>query len=289
MKWSKDIVREHLILIKQKDGVIYNNHIRKNYDKLRGAINRHFDSYSEAIAYAGFDPKQEKGPIGTSFRGKHHSEETKKYLSSLNKGKFSGEKNPMFGKRHSEKISRKTKNWIKLNPDHQTGNKNPMFGKQQSAESNKKRSESLKIYNSQFEKRPYNLTKLGRKRLQISRSKNIARQKTSNTDIEQKIEYLLKELNVNYKLQFQFKYFVVDFFLPKYNLVIWCDGDYWHGNPSFYPVLTKRQKNQHRLDRSHESYLSKRNINYIRLWGFDIKNNFNLCKKQIELLINGDN
>jgi NUMOD3 motif. len=94
----------------------------------------------------------------------------------------------MFGKHHSEKakekISRKTKNWIKLNPDHQTGNKNSMFGKQQSAESNKKRSESLKKYNSQFEKRPYNLTKLGRKRLQISSSKNIALQKTSNTDIE---------------------------------------------------------------------------------------------------------
>ena len=43
----------------------------------------------------------------SSFKGKHHSEETKQYFSKIRKGKNTGEDNPFFGKKHSEETLQK--------------------------------------------------------------------------------------------------------------------------------------------------------------------------------------
>jgi group I intron endonuclease len=40
-------------------------------------------------------------------KGKQHSEETKLYLSKVRKGKYTGEKNHFFGKNHSEETKQK--------------------------------------------------------------------------------------------------------------------------------------------------------------------------------------
>ena len=45
--------------------------------------------------------KKHKGENNPMF-GKHHSEETKKKLSELNKGKYGGVNNPFYGKKHNE-------------------------------------------------------------------------------------------------------------------------------------------------------------------------------------------
>ena len=52
------------------------------------------------------------------------------------------------------------------------------------------------------------------------------------TGIERKVKKLLLDMNVRFE---QEKYFegvgMVDFFLSQHNLVVECDGDYWHNLP----------------------------------------------------------
>lgn len=86
--------------------------------------------------------------------GSHMSMETRKKLSASRSGKFCGERNPMFGKRHSEETRKKISEKA-LGRHHSTearkkmsmsrsGEKNPMFGKRHSEETRKK----LSIANS---------------------------------------------------------------------------------------------------------------------------------------------
>jgi very-short-patch-repair endonuclease len=283
-KWSKEKVRQQLLKIKSTDGIVNSSHVRKRYPTLHNAIIRLFVNHTNALIFSGFDPAQEKGDTA-GFRGKHHTAESKHKLSEAHRGKYAGYLNPMYGKSHTEKtkqiISEKTKQWRCLHPEFQSGDKNPMFGKHQSDESNAKRSQSLLQYHSQFDKRPYCLTEDGRKRIQAGRARAIANQKSQETDIEQKMSLLLDDLGLEYERQISFQYFVVDFFLPRHNLVIWCDGDYWHANPRQCINLTKRQRTQQRLDRSQESFLANRGVCYVRFWGTNIKHDANKCKQII--------
>ena len=79
------------------------------------------------------DCSGEKNPMF----GKEHSEETRRKISNANKGVLSGEKNPMFGKHHSEETRRKISNSLKGKPSHNKGV--PM-----SEEQKKKLSENMK-------------------------------------------------------------------------------------------------------------------------------------------------
>ena len=51
---------------------------------------------------------------------------------------------------------------------------------------------------------------------------------TSGTDIESLIEMFLQEEQIDYKAQAIFWPYRPDFYLPKYHLVIECDGLFWH-------------------------------------------------------------
>ena len=68
--------------------------------------------------------------IRLHMKGKHHSEETRKKMAEAKKGKYAGEKNPMYGKKHSEEVKRK-QSYAKK-------------GKKMSAETRKRMSESRK-------------------------------------------------------------------------------------------------------------------------------------------------
>jgi G:T-mismatch repair DNA endonuclease (very short patch repair protein) len=282
MKWNKDIIIQELINIKNRDGQVNCGHIHENYTPLRGAVYRYFDSFDQALECAGFDPFQET-------KSSTFSEETRKKISQSRLGKYKGKDNPMYGKSHAkeskELMIQKLKERHASDPDWQSGSKNHMFGKKQTNESNKKRSDTLKAYNSQFEKRPYKLTPEGRQKIQNGRAKAISQQKSSSTDIELIIKTSLDELKIEYEFQHGFPYFCVDFYLTKHDCVLWCDGDYWHANPEVYKVLTARQKTQRRLDKSQESYLNNRKVRFIRMWGSDIKNSLSDCENKILNLI----
>ncbi len=87
--------------------------------------------------------KGDKNP----FYGKQHSEETKQLSSENMKGRYEGDKNPFYGKQHSEEtkrnISEKLKQWS-LNND------NSFLGKQHSEQSKTKIALSVKKYNQEL-------------------------------------------------------------------------------------------------------------------------------------------
>jgi very-short-patch-repair endonuclease len=294
MKWSHSVIISEIKKFKSVHERVSYKLVKNLYPSLYRASVRYFESFRNALISSGLSPDEEKEPMegdNNPFYGKSHSEESKNKMSTYRKesGASSGEKNPMFGKEHSVKskveMSEKSKNFHKDNPDFQRGTNNHMFGKSQTNESNIKRSKSLKEYNSKFEKRPYNLTEEGLNRIREGRAKAIANQKSSMTDIEVIMIGILDDIGVNYEFQHAFKYFCADFFLQDYNCVVWCDGDYWHGNVDT-GTITDRQKTQIRLDKSHNGYLNKRGIKYLRFWGSDIKKNINTVKEEILKLKN---
>jgi G:T-mismatch repair DNA endonuclease (very short patch repair protein) len=63
--------------------------------------------------------------------------------------------------------------------------------------------------------------------------------------------------------------FFVDFLVG--NTVIEVFGDYWHGNPLFFPAPSKTQITQHKKDKSRIAYLAKCGHNVVVFWENEIK------------------
>ncbi len=65
--------------------------------------------------------------------------------------------------------------------------------------------------------------------------KNKQRSKSKNTSIELIVKSFLEQHTIKYIQQYdKISSYYVDFYLPEYNLVIECFGDYWHANPKKY-------------------------------------------------------
>lgn len=110
--------------------------------------------------------------------------------------------------------------------------------------------------------------------------------KGQETSIEQKCKQLLDSLSLEYSEQKQIRYINVDFYLPKYNLAIECNGEYWHCDPVIYPNGPKnniQRKNIEKDKKSEEVVLSKK-INRLVLWEKDFNDLESLEKKIISFL-----
>lgn len=83
--------------------------------------------------------------------------------------------------------------------------------------------------------------------------------------------------------------FLVDFYLPEYDLVIEVHGDYWHCNPLFYGYEEgKKEPNEFQLkqmkkDKSRKGYLEKCGHKFAVAWEVDI---YNDTKNIIKSIIN---
>lgn len=110
--------------------------------------------------------------------------------------------------------------------------------------------------------------------------------KTGATDIEIVLSEILDEIGICHIPQYIFKNkFVVDEFLPDHNIVIEANGDYWHGNPSFFPKLNKTQKTNSDRDKGRFSYISKCGYIPVFLWGSELLKHREYCKKRILELV----
>jgi very-short-patch-repair endonuclease len=100
------------------------------------------------------------------------------------------------------------------------------------------------------------------KMIRESRLKQIFPKKDSI--IETKIQNFLQQLGIDFlkhKIMKEIKYsYQCDIFIPSMNLIIECDGNYWHK----YPVGTERD-----LIRTKD--LVEKGFNVLRLWESDIK------------------
>ena|SRR3990167_1026416 len=194
-------------------------------------------------------------PTGVYIR----TEQTLKRLSEARKGK-------VLSKEHKEKIA-----------DAHRGKPSGMLGKTQSQEQRYKVRVALK-----GRKRPpfskkwrENLSKANfqryikypelKNKLRIARLKQIL--PTSDTSIELKVKNYLDNKGVNYIHPFNLgDRFQCDFYIPFLNLIVECDGTYWHSRPDMK-----------RRDKGKDGYAKKCGFNILRLTEEQInKGNFEI-------------
>ena len=105
------------------------------------------------------------------------------------------------------------------------------------------------------------------------------------TSIELKLENLLLKNSIEFISQYKFGFYVFDVYLPKYDIFIECDGDYFHANPKFYKNLTKTQYNNVWRGKAKTNYINNFGKLLLRFWEDDINNNLELIEKEILLNI----
>lgn len=95
------------------------------------------------------------------------------------------------------------------------------------------------------------------------------------TDIEKKMAKALNRSGFRYKEQVvMFDKFMVDFKLIDYNIIIQCDGLYWHD-----------RDNVKRKDKGQDRYMSKAGYIVLRFSDSQINNDINACIKRIKQTI----
>jgi len=93
---------------------------------------------------------------------------------------------------------------------------------------------------------------------------------SKETKIERLIENQLLFREILYVKQYPYKLGVADFWLPEDNIIIHCDGDYWHSKPK----TIERDKKQ-------DEYLESEGVVVYRFSGYEIKNNAKNCVKKV--------
>lgn len=117
----------------------------------------------------------------------------------------------------------------------------------------------------------------------------------SNTNIERlvKEELLKRGYKEGRDFLHQFKFydkFMCDFVFPKQRVVVECDGDFWHANPSKYAgkPLKQAQKRTLGMDKSKDAYIKKvddGSWTLVHLWESDIKKEVKACVDKIEKVL----
>jgi len=176
------------------------------------------------------------------------SEEHKSKISQKNLGKtawnrgLSKENQPMFGKSLSEETKQKISN--------------SENGKYVSVETRNK----LRVAN----KDKHNSIKTEFKSEQAKERRKSQVFPLKDTKIEIKIQNFLKQLNIDFFTHQYIKEiehgYQCDILIPSMNLVIECDGDYWHK----YPVGNE-------IDHIRTSELLQKGFKVLRLWEHEIK------------------
>ncbi|WP_198029782.1 endonuclease domain-containing protein [Bacillus sp. J33] len=115
--------------------------------------------------------------------------------------------------------------------------------------------------------------------------KQMENQIFKKTIIEEIMEEYLKELNTEYQYSFILQKRQYDFLLKKYNLIIECDGDYWHANPKFYPEPAEWQVERIKIDQVKNEIAESNGYRIVRFWEDDILNNIGYVKGIINDLL----
>ena len=142
-------------------------------------------------------------------------------VNEFKKGQVSGKNNPFYGRHHTKEVKENQRDFMKKNW------------------------EDTKYRKNYIEKRAKQITP------------------KFDTKIEVKIQNFLKQLGIDF---FTHQYMKIehgyqcDVLIPSMNLVIECDGDYWHK----YPIGNE-------LDHIRTKELLEKGFKVLRLWEFEIK------------------
>ena len=110
---------------------------------------------------------------------------------------------------------------------------------------------------------------------------NAKQQQMKPNHVERTGYKLLEELGVEFLPQHTIGRFCVDAFLPSLGVVVQFDGDYWHGNPAFYPTLSPRQRKRVNLDRAHDAYMEVCGYPVIRIWASNLEKHLDIVKTRL--------
>jgi DNA mismatch endonuclease (patch repair protein) len=196
------------------------------------------------------------------IKGSKHTKETKKKISLANAGRVISEETRKkmsvaligntrsLGYRHSEKAKKKIS--VALIGNTRTlGNRN-FHGRRHSEESKKKMS--------------------------LAHIANPSR-KFKDTIIELKVEKELINRKIEYVKQHPLcKEAIVDFYLPGINIVIQCDGCYWHNCPGHYPDAYIGRRDR---DAEQDLVLTSNGYKVYRFWEHEINTSVSECLDRI--------
>jgi len=177
--------------------------------------------------------KETREKISNALKGRKLSDEHKRNISKACKGRIGGMLN--------KKVSSKTKR--KMSEAHK-GKRSYWYGKKMTLAQRKVLSEAHLGYKQSEEHI-------------IKRNKSLAKffKSKEPTSIEKKVYKELKARHLLFETQKLINgKFLVDAYIPKFNLVIEADGDYWHSIPR---VVKK--------DKAENAYLIKCGYNLLRL------------------------
>lgn len=235
---------------------------------------------------------------------KHSVEQKKKIWAKVR----SGDKNPMFGKspptkgktketmkclkNGGKKLSNIIQEKVKNGEWGMKGNNNPMFGK---VPWNKGLTKETDIRVKKYGEKGSTTLINNHKNLPDIKKMEIKNRmayigskcKKKNTFIELQIQNYLNEINTEFESNYIKDGFSFDIYLPKFNLIIECQGDYWHRNPEIYKDKLPDKIQTKNIDRDKRKikYFNENNYRYLLLWENDIRKNFNVIKEKIQKIL----
>ncbi len=149
------------------------------------------------------------------------------------------------------------------------GANNPMSGRTHTTESRQK----IRAANAKQFSQP-----AARQRHAELTAQQIADGRTgkTNNSLEKRCAAILDQAKVTYKQGFRVGRFAFDFYLPDSNILVECDGTFWHADPRRYPdrdCLSRVQQHNVENDRRKNALAAEEGFILCRLWEQDIIQN----------------
>lgn len=107
--------------------------------------------------------------------------------------------------------------------------------------------------------------------------------KKGKTVLENKFHEMLNVLSLEAVYQYGFHYKLYDFYLPKYNVLIEVDGNFYHAHPDVYPEpMYKCQRITVKNDKEKNKICEEAGIQLIRYWESDINNDLEAVMEDLK-------
>lgn len=95
------------------------------------------------------------------------------------------------------------------------------------------------------------------------------------SSIEIKLEVAMNDANIPFEPQFKLGRWICDFGIPSHNIIIECDGVYWHNLPKQKEKDARKNKDVH-----------KKGWKILRFWENEINDDIEKCIERIINLLN---
>jgi len=187
---------------------------------------------------------------GNPFYGKTHSDKSKKEISKSRKGKSTGKNNPMTNPKHRERAKVNLKD---------------------------------KWDNGEMEHVRQIMSDTLKKTRKLGKIKSVIRSKKEKEIIRE-----IRNMGYVVKHSHRIETKICDIFIPKLNLIIEYNGDYWHCNPDkydesyYHQIKGKTAKELWEYDNSKIDLIKSNGYNLEVVWETELKNDHTIIKQIIK-------